>query len=520
MSNERTQRDFGPETTAVGIATRNNRRDCARGGIIEDGGDEVASAAAIARGQIDACCPWSGQGCIDVADPCMRNRIQDHDALGDNAHIGDIYRAYGAGREVVVRNQQRCICRALNDTRLTVRAGEFELAARTTVAGRGIAVVTLLVCLDNPVSTNARDGGIDAQSEGPAIKRAGGSRRIVREAQDPGAIRGLIAKAGKIGNRLFRAECTNKWSDARRDERRASITKCRGEEVGAGWSVRHEFALGAKGRGEENVEIGGRCVRDVNRRNDLPDDARLGDVDGADDPRVVIGNGRGRRIGDNDGYFARSAGNIELTGARAAIAARHVLVVALFEAAEQSVPANGRTSAWCTGASPARFNDARRIAAVVCRVIAVVASFGAIDDAITTGNARACCARSIGHVRCAHRAVHQRWIRTRAGHLITRAHRVALIRRHASDGVCPGTRTSNARVGLRASIAIRACRTVCRRRIRTHTRHGIAATRHVALIRCHTGDRVCPCAGARLTGIRLRAEVAVIANGTVGSIRI
>lgn len=277
----------------------------------------------------------------------------------------------------------------MNDQRLAGSAGDFEIAAGAAVTGRGIAIVTLFVCLDNPVSANARDGRINAQGEGPAIERAGGCGRIVRQTQYPLAIGGLVAEPGKSRNRIGWSERTEERSDSRANGRGSSVAKRRGEEVRAGWSVGNEDSLRPERRRHENIEVRSRGVRDVNGRNDFAYDACLRDVDGADGPRVIIGNGDGRRIGDDDGHFATTAGNIELTSARATVAARRVAVVALFEAAEQSIAANWGTGAWSTRTGKTRFDDAGRIAAVVGRGIAVVTCFGAIDDAITTGNASA-----------------------------------------------------------------------------------------------------------------------------------
>lgn len=362
----------------------------------------------------------------------------------------------------------------MNDQRLAGTAGDFEIAAGTAVAGRGIAVVTLLVCLDNPVSTNARDSGINAQGERPAIEGTRGGGRIVGQTQDPLAIGGLVAETGEIRNGLFRSERANEGCDARCDERCASIAERRREEVGSSRTVRNEFSLRAKGRSEENVEVRGGCVRDVNRRNDFTHDARLRDVDRADDARVVIGNGRGRRIGEDDGNFATAAGNIELTSARAAIAARGILVVALFEAADQAVAANRRTCAWRARTCPARFDDARRIAAIIGCRIAVITRFRAIDDAIATSNAIAHRARAVDHVRRAHRAVSGIGIRTRAGHRITRASDMALIGSHAADRIRAHACTRSAGIRLRTGVVIVARRPVIRGRIRTHTRHRVA----------------------------------------------
>jgi len=316
----------------------------------------------------------------------VRDRVQNGNRFGDDTGVGDVDRARDPGR-IIVRNMQRSIRRTLNDERLAGTAGDFEVAAGATVAGYRIAVVTLLVCFDNPVSANAGDGRIDTQGEGPAIESTRSSGRIVRQTQRPFAIGRLIAKAGRIRNRILRAERANERSDPCRDERRGRVTKRRCREVRAGRSVRDELSLRAEGRGEEDVKVGGAWMRHVNRRNDLPHDARLGDADRGHCAGVVIENWLRGQIADDDRNFAGAARNVELTGAGATVAARRVLVVALLEAAQDAVAADRRTNTRPACARPAGFDGAGRVASIIGRRIAIIAGFGAIDDSVAASNA-------------------------------------------------------------------------------------------------------------------------------------
>lgn len=313
--------------------------------------------------------------------------------------------------------------------------GDFEVTAGASIAGRGITIVTLLVCLDNPVSADAGDVRIDAQSQRPAIQRTRRGSRIVGQTQRPGTIGRLIGKTSGVGNGLFGSERANERSDARRNERCGRVAERRGREVRARRAVCEEFSLRSEGRGEENVEVGCCWVCDVNRRNDFPHDACLRDVHGAHCARVTVENWRSRQIGDDDRNFAGSARNIELAGARTTVAARHVHVVALFEAAQQAVATDRRTNARSAGASPASFDGTGRAATIIGSGIAVVAGFGTIDDSVAASNAIAHCARAADHVRRAHRAVHDWWIRTRTRHWVAGASNSALAGCGASDWV-------------------------------------------------------------------------------------
>lgn len=103
---------------------------------------------------------------------------------------------------------------------------------------------------------------------------------------------------------------------------------------------------------------------------------------------------------------------------------------------------------------------------------------------------------------------------------IARAGIVALIRRRADDGVCPGTGSRLTRIRLRAGIAVIAYGAIGFGRIRAHSRGGIARADIVALIRCRADDRICPCTDAGLATIRLRTSTAVVARRAVGLDRI
>src|SRR5439155_680283 len=60
----------------------------------------------------------------------------------------------------------------------------------------------------------------------------------------------------------------------------------------------------------------------------------------------------------------------------------------------------------------------------------------------------------------------------------------------------------------------------CERRVRADTRRGVADVCIVALIRLGADHRVRPRADARQAGIRLGAEVAIVAGGVVGLVRV
>ncbi len=131
-----------------------------------------------------------------------------------------------------------------------------------------------------------------------------------------------------------------------------------------------------------------------------------------------------------------------------------------------------------------------------------------------TGLARIALRTSVAVV--AHRAVHLDGIVTHARRRVARARIVTLIRRRTHHGVCPGTRTRLARIALRTSVVVVARRTVHLGRIVAHARHGITRARVVTLIGRRARDRVCPGTRPILTTIRLRAGIAVVANGIVG----
>ena len=111
-------------------------------------------------------------------------------------------------------------------------------------------------------------------------------------------------------------------------------------------------------------------------------------------------------------------------------------------------------------------------------------------------------------------------IAAHAGCRVTNTRNVALIQRHARHWVCPDARTRLARIGLRTAIAITARRPIGCRRIVTLTRRRITRTRHVALIHRHARHRVCPDARACLARIRLRTSIAVTACGAIAGVGI
>jgi hypothetical protein len=93
---------------------------------------------------------------------------------------------------------------------------------------------------------------------------------------------------------------------------------------------------------------------------------------------------------------------------------------------------------------------------------------------------------------------------------------VALIERRAYDVVGAITRTIDAGICLGTSIAVATGRTFGRLGIGTHARRRIAGARDVALIGSCAYDRIVARTRAHLTGIGLRAKVAIVARGAFG----
>src|SRR5439155_1139647 len=92
---------------------------------------------------------------------------------------------------------------------------------------------------------------------------------------------------------------------------------------------------------------------------------------------------------------------------------------------------------------------------------------------------------------------------------------VALVEGGADDGIRAGAGPRLAGVGLRAGVAVVAGRPVGLGRVRADTRRRIAGAGAVALIAGGASHRVPARAGPRLTGVGLRAGVAVAASGAV-----
>ena len=119
----------------------------------------------------------------------------------------------------------------------------------------------------------------------------------------------------------------------------------------------------------------------------------------------------------------------------------------------------------------------------------------------------------------AHRAIRGIGMGTHARHRITHARDVALVGRHADDWVrsiaCPG-RTG---IRLRTRIAVVAHGSIHGIGIGTHAGHWITGAGDVALIRGHTGDgRACR-ANTHLTGVHGRTQIRIHTRRTIGRIR-
>jgi hypothetical protein len=99
---------------------------------------------------------------------------------------------------------------------------------------------------------------------------------------------------------------------------------------------------------------------------------------------------------------------------------------------------------------------------------------------------------------------------------VARTRRMALVRRRTHDRVGPHTGAGHARVGPRTPIAVVARRSIGLPRRRARAGRRIARTLPAALVDHWTHDRFRPDAGARLTAVRPRALVAVVARRAVG----
>ena len=120
----------------------------------------------------------------------------------------------------------------------------------------------------------------------------------------------------------------------------------------------------------------------------------------------------------------------------------------------------------------------------------------------------------------AKRSIRFIWIGTHARHRTTNAHVVALIQCGTNNGHCTRASACDARIHLRAAIVVSAYRTVRLVRIRAHTRHRIARARNMALIQRCARHRVRPSARSCQTRIRLRTPIRVITRRTIRLVRI
>jgi len=98
---------------------------------------------------------------------------------------------------------------------------------------------------------------------------------------------------------------------------------------------------------------------------------------------------------------------------------------------------------------------------------------------------------------------------------ITRPRNMALIKRRTSNRVCPSTSTRLTRIRLRTSIAVIAARPIIRIGIAASAGRRITRPRNMALIERQTRDRIRPRATTRLAGVGLRTSIAISTYGTV-----
>src|SRR5439155_786013 len=106
-------------------------------------------------------------------------------------------------------------------------------------------------------------------------------------------------------------------------------------------------------------------------------------------------------------------------------------------------------------------------------------------------------------------------VRARAGGGVASASVVALVLRGTADGVCSGTGSRLARVGLRAGIAVVAGRAVGLGRLGARAGCRIAGARVVTLVQRGAGDGVRAGARSGLAGVGAGTGVAVVARGRV-----
>src|SRR5437016_5939343 len=111
-------------------------------------------------------------------------------------------------------------------------------------------------------------------------------------------------------------------------------------------------------------------------------------------------------------------------------------------------------------------------------------------------------------------------VRAVAGGRVAGARVVALIRRGAGDGERAGPDSTLAGVGLGAGVAVVARGAVGLRRARAEAGRLFAGARVVALIRRVPARRSPDLAGPALTGVVVRARIAVVARAAVGPHRV
>src|SRR5262249_11342302 len=93
---------------------------------------------------------------------------------------------------------------------------------------------------------------------------------------------------------------------------------------------------------------------------------------------------------------------------------------------------------------------------------------------------------------------------------------VALVLRHAHDGVRSDARSRLARVRVGARALVVARRSVGLGRVRAEAARGIAKTRDVTLVEDQANDGHGTHARPRLARVDLRARIAIVATGTIG----
>ncbi len=326
----------------------------------------------------------------------MRNRIYDHRGFAHDARLSDGNRARDPGGNCG-RNDLRQCRRFEEDERLVCAAGEFELAAVATIAAHHVAVVALLVWLDVTIAAHIRHGGVDTKSKRPGLEIAGEGRGIIGNTQRPIAIGGLIAKPGGIGNGEFGPEHTGIWRCSCRNRGCRGIAELRAEEVCRGTHVCGEITFHAVRPNEPSVDVPIIRMRDVERRNDSANDARLRDVDQARNAAVgsIRNCGRGAVVND-DRDFAGIACDVGQTDTRASVAVCRIAVVAEFATRNVAIAAGKCADIGHTRARVALFDETCIGASVAGDRIHVVAFFRASHCAITAAQhcANAGCTRA------------------------------------------------------------------------------------------------------------------------------